>query len=82
VAGPASASAASPAPKCVVPHLIGDTLAVARHELHRRHCALGTVHEPRTHRLGVLVVRSQGVPAGRTLVEGARVSVALRASPE
>jgi beta-lactam-binding protein with PASTA domain len=77
---PPAAPAASLPATCLVPHLTGDTLALARRALSKAHCTLGTITRPRTHEIGVLLVHSQSVPAGRTLESGARVSVTLRAS--
>lgn len=63
--------------RCVVPHLGGDSLAVARRALARAHCSLGKVAWPHA-RHGKLVVGAQGVRSGRRLAAGAKVSVTLR----
>jgi hypothetical protein len=61
--------------RCIVPRLKGDSLATARKALRRAHCALGKVSK--TARVGHLVVATQGIPAGRKLGKGTKVSVTL-----
>jgi hypothetical protein len=62
--------------RCAVPRLRGDSLAAARRALHRVHCNLGKVTEPRS-RHGALIVTRQSVRAGRILAGGAKVEVTL-----
>ncbi len=70
------ADAAAKALRCVVPRLVGDSLAAARRALDRAHCRLGKVSRPRAH-LGALVVARQGARGGRKLARGAKVAVTL-----
>lgn len=70
-------TAPTTATKCVVPALIHKTLARARTALHRAHCALGRVTEPKHHH-GTLHVRSQKPRAGSKLAAGAKVAVTLK----
>jgi virginiamycin B lyase len=68
------------APACVVPKLLGKSLAAARKALASAHCKLGKVTKPkarRGRRLSPLVVAGQGRRAGTKLPEGAGVSVRL-----
>jgi hypothetical protein len=72
----AEREAAARARHCVVPHLVGDSLAAARRSLAAAHCALGRVGAPRGHH-GALMVSRQGVRAGRRLAAGSRIGVNL-----
>jgi hypothetical protein len=59
---------------CLVPAIKGDTLTTARRVLARVHCRLGVVHRP-AHYHGTLYIRAQGVPAGKHLIYGARITL-------
>jgi hypothetical protein len=66
------------APVCVVPHLVGLTLAGARRVLRHAHCQLGRVRElrrPQHHR--VLRVRRQTAQPGTRQPAGYRVGVGI-----
>jgi hypothetical protein len=64
-------------PRCVVPHLDGDSLFAARRALERAHCSLGKVTGFSPHH-GALVVGRQSVRSGSKLAGGAKVAVTLR----
>ena len=72
----AAPSKRAPSPRCIVPHLKGDTLPAARRALGRAHCRLGKVHWPRD-RVGTLRVLAQSFVGGRSLATGSAVSVTL-----
>lgn len=72
-----AASPSPPAPKCVVPRLVGKTLARARSTLAAAHCSLGKVRKPKGAKLAKLRVRSSTPAAGTTLPSGAGVSLRL-----
>lgn len=74
----AEREAAARAKRCVVPHVVGDSLAAARQSLTAAHCALGKVNAPRGHH-GALTVSRQGVRAGQRLAAGSKVGVSLAA---
>jgi len=61
---------------CVVPSLKGDSLPAARRALGKAHCKLGKVSKPRGHHK-TLVVAGQGTKGGKTLADGAAVTVKL-----
>jgi hypothetical protein len=64
--------------QCIVPSLAGHSLSQARRTLHRAHCSLGKVRNPRaTH--GTLVVINQSFPRGDKLHQGAAVAVNMGA---
>jgi PASTA domain len=65
-------------PGCVVPKLVGKTLAVARKLLKHAHCKLGRVTGPKASRGVVLVVRRSSPRAGTHLRDGAKVDVKTR----
>ncbi len=69
---------AARAQRCVVPHLVGRSLAGARRALSAAHCTLGRVSAPRGDH-GPLVVSHQGARAGQKLAKGSRVAVTLAA---
>lgn len=64
--------------KCVVPRLIGDSLAQARRALARAHCRLGRLSEPHIHQSRLVVIR-QAAHSGLRLDPGASVAITLRA---
>jgi hypothetical protein len=68
--------AAAHSPKCVVPHVKGDSLTEARRSLGRAHCRLGRLTEPRDYR-GSLVVVRQSTRSGSTLTAGTSVALTL-----
>lgn len=66
--------------KCLVPKLVGKTLAHARAALSAVHCSLGEVIRPqhrKRHKLGQLVIRSSSPDPGTTMPAGSRISVRL-----
>jgi hypothetical protein len=72
----AERAATTHSPKCIVPHLKGDSLTEARRALGRAHCRLGRLTEPRDYR-GSLVVVRQSVRGGNRLAAGTRVALTL-----
>lgn len=64
--------------QCVVPNLIGDTLAKAQAALTAGHCVLGKVARVRQ-KQGAGTVVAQGTPAGWTNAGGSAVNVAVAA---
>lgn len=64
------------APQCVVPSLIGDTVAIARLRLRRAHCKLGMVIKPR-HKRRSLVVVGEGRKTGAKYPDNTAVEVRL-----
>ncbi len=72
----AEREAAARAQQCVVPHLVGRSLATARRRLAAAHCVLGKVSAPRGHH-GALIVSGQGARAGQRLAKGSKVAVKL-----
>lgn len=83
-----TASGGTPPPpvkRCIVPKLIGETLAQARAALTQANCALGKVHQPKSrrhHRHHKLVVRSSSPPAGSVEPSGTTVAVTLGPPPK
>jgi hypothetical protein len=76
---------ANPPPDCVVPKLVGKSLAAAKAALRAAHCALGKVTKPRARkgkRLGALVVKSSQPAAGRVLAENSKVNLRLGPKPK
>jgi hypothetical protein len=71
---PAAASMGIRLPACLVPAIKGDTLTTARRVLARVHCGLGVVHRS-AHYHGTLYIRAQGVPAGKHLIYGTRITL-------
>lgn len=65
---------------CVVPNIVGETLARAKKLLTRAHCELGKVTAPKAGRGAKLRVRSSSPKAGTRLRGGAEVGVKLRKS--
>ncbi|HEY4812212.1 MAG TPA: PASTA domain-containing protein [Solirubrobacteraceae bacterium] len=72
----AERAATTHSPKCVVPHLRGDSLTEARRALGRAHCRMGRLTEPRDYP-GSLVVVRQSVRGGSRLAKGTRVALTL-----
>jgi PASTA domain-containing protein len=66
--------------QCVVPNVVGKTLARAKKLLAAAHCALGKVTAPSAGGTTKLVVRSSSPKAGTRLLKGAKVDVKLRKS--
>jgi len=65
-------------PDCVVPKLVGKTLAAARRLLTHAHCRLGRVTGPKASHGVILVVRNSSPRAGTHLRNGAKVDVRMR----
>jgi hypothetical protein len=63
---------------CVVPKIVGKTLARAKQLLRRAHCALGKVTAPKGSRGAKMLVRGSSPRAGTRLRSGAKVEVRLR----
>jgi subtilisin family serine protease len=81
--GPGPPVDSGPTPACVVPKLIGRTLARARAALGAVGCKLGTVRKPRARKdkpLPPLVVRSSSPPAGAPAA-GGKVGLTLGPKP-
>jgi len=66
-------------PRCTVPNVKGDTLAVARTRLSAAHCAVGTVRKPAGS--GAAIVASQSPRAGLTERSGDRVKLTMELKP-
>ena len=64
-------------PVCVVPRVVGKTLARAVAALKQARCSLGTATKPKKRPKRTLVVRSQRPAAGAAVSAGTRVSVML-----
>jgi len=65
------------APKCIVPKLKGNTLAVAESLIARAHCKPGPISRPRRTSHRKLVVVSQKPATGKTLPAGSRIALRL-----
>ena len=64
---------------CVVPHLVGQTLAEARTALTKAHCALGAVHRPKhVSREHVLHVKSESATPGTKHASHFAVGIRLK----
>jgi hypothetical protein len=72
--------AIAPAGHCTVPDVRGDTLSAARRAIDNAHCRLGRVRRPSHHR-GVLVVTGETPPRGKTLGNGASVTLVMGTRP-
>ncbi len=72
-----SQNVATAVARCVVPALKGDTLQTARRAISKTHCRLGSVHVPRGHQHGKLVVIRQSVKHGRALPYGTHIAISL-----
>ncbi|HEY4779550.1 MAG TPA: PASTA domain-containing protein [Solirubrobacterales bacterium] len=73
-----------PAPQCIVPKLVGATLARAKSALKTAGCAVGNVTKPKARKgkkLGPLVVKSSEPGAGVTLPVDSRVDLRLGPKP-
>jgi hypothetical protein len=73
-----------PAPACIVPKLVGKTLARAKAALTAANCQLGTVHKPKRpkgKKRRALVVRSSNPAAGESPTSG-KVNLTLRPKPK
>jgi hypothetical protein len=82
VAQPGSVATTTPLapPHCVVPQLVGKTLAQAKRALAHAHCRLGKVTRPkarRGHKLPPLVVKRSSPRAGSRHAAGAKVAITL-----
>lgn len=64
-------------PSCVVPNLIGKSLKGAKKALARANCRLGKVREPNGLTAKTDHVVKQAPKPGRTLAQGAKVSIKL-----
>ena len=69
-------------PACVVPKLVGKSLATAAGALVRAHCRVGKVARVSSTRAKKGKVLRQGRTAGRRLPNGTRVSLTLGAGPK
>jgi hypothetical protein len=67
----------APKKRCVVPRLVGKTLAQARTALRKAHCKLGKVTKPRKHGHHKLVVKRSRPRAGSVRPVGTKVALAL-----
>lgn|ERR1022692_1539492 len=72
-----SGSSGSGSVRCVVPKLVGSSLAVATKQLAQAHCKLGTVTGPKPKSGITLLVISSSPTAGTRLPGGAKVNVQL-----
>jgi hypothetical protein len=73
-----------PAPECIVPTLVGKTLARAKSALKTAGCAVGNVTKPRARKgkkLGPLVVKSSKPGAGANLPADSKVDLRLGPKP-
>jgi hypothetical protein len=73
-----------PPPSCIVPTLVGKTLARAKAALTAANCKLGTVRKPvrpKGKKRRVLVVKSSNPSAGKTLEVGGKVNLTLGPKP-
>jgi hypothetical protein len=81
---PISYTRVKPPPACIVPKLVGKTLARAKTALTAAHCKLGTVHKPkRPHgkKWRALVVKSSNPAAGARPANG-KVNLTLGPKPQ
>jgi hypothetical protein len=76
--GSGSSGSGSNGAHCVVPKLVGKTLAAARKLLAAAHCKLGKVTAPQASPGLTLLVTASSPKAGTLLVSGTRVDVKLR----
>jgi hypothetical protein len=67
--------------KCVVPRVVGKTLAAAKRSLKRAHCRAGAIRSVHSARIGRGRVVSQKVRAGRVLALNAKVGLSVSLGP-
>jgi hypothetical protein len=68
---------AAPTSACLVPRVVGLSLAKARAKVRRAHCSVGSVRRKASSRAKRGRVLAQAVKAGRTLRSGARVNLTV-----
>jgi beta-lactam-binding protein with PASTA domain len=68
-------------PRCVVPKVLGKTVAGATKALRRAHCRLGKVTRVPSIRSKIGKVLRQSPRAGRRLASGSKVSLAVGRGP-